>query len=107
MATTINRNEYGYEIKAETYSMIIPHNAMSLLMNRYMKDSLRDSVEYELREADGDTIDLEKYPYTFDELVDEVFVDLEDEIDYGNFPDDEDIKAKIEEVASFYEMELD
>lgn len=107
MATKITRHEYGYEINATTYSMIIPHSDMSLLVNIYMKDSLRDSIIYELHEADGDTIDLERYPYTFDELVDEVFVDLEDEIDYGNFPDDEDIKAKIEEVSSFYEMELD
>lgn len=107
MATTINRTEYGYEIQTSTYSMVIPHREMSLLMNRYMKDSLRDSVEYELREADGDTIDLEKYPYSFEELVDEIYVDLEDEVDYGNPPTDEDIKDKIQEVASYYEMEIE
>lgn len=105
--TTINRTEYGYEIKDDTYSMIVPHNAMSLLMNRYMKDSLRNSIEYELKQADGDTIDLDRYPYSFEELVDEIFVDLEDEVDYGNPPTDDDIKDKIAEVASFYEMELE
>lgn len=105
--TTIERTEAGYEIKTGTYTMTIEHNVMSILMNRYMKDSLRDSIEYELREADGDTIDLERYPYSFEELVDEVFVDLEDEIDFGNPPTDDDIKNKIAEVASFYEMELE
>lgn len=105
--TTITRNEYGYEIKADTYSMIIPHNDMSLLMNRFMKDSLRDSIEYELLEAHEDTIDLSKYPYSHEELVDEIFTDLEDEIDYGNPPTDDDIKDKIAEVASFYGMGLD
>ena len=105
--TTIERTKAGYEIKTDTYTMTIEHNVMSLLMNRYMKDSLRDSIEYELHEADGDTINLERYPYSFEELVDEVFVDLEDEIDYGNPPTDDDIKDKIQEVASFYEMELD
>ena len=105
--TTITRTEHGYEIKADTYNVTIPHNDMSLLMNIYMKDSLRNSIEYELHEADGDTINLERYPYSFEELVDEVFVDLEDEIDYGNPPTDDDIKDKIAEVASFYEMELD
>ena len=105
--TTIERNEYGYEIKSSTYSTIIPHNDVSLLLNVYMKDSLRDSIEYELKQADGDTIDISKYPYTYEELVDEIFVDLEDEVDYGNPPTDEDIKAQIETVASFYEMEID
>lgn len=104
--TTIERHEYGYEIKSSTYTINIPLNDMSLLMNRYMKDSLRSSIEYELKQADGDTIDISKYPYSYEELIDEVFVDLEDEIDYGNPPTDEDIKNKIEEVASFYEMEL-
>lgn len=105
--TNINRTESGYEIDSATYRITIPLNDMSLLMNRYMKDSLRDSIIYELHEADGDTIDISKYPYSFEELVDEVFVDLEDEVDYGNPPDDEDIKDKIAEVASFYEMELE
>ena len=105
--TTIERNEYGYEIKSSTYSTIIPHNDVSLLLNVYMKDSLRDSIEYELREADGDTIDLEKYPYSFEELVDEIYVDLEDEVDFGNPPTDKDIKDMIQGVASFYEMEIE
>lgn len=104
--TTITRNEYGYEIKADTYSMIVPHNDMSLLVNTYMKDQLRESVIYELHEADGDTIDLEKYPDSFDDLVEEVFVDLADEIDYGNFPNDEDIRNKIADVTGYYDMDI-
>ena len=105
--TTIERNEYGYEIKADTYTMTIPHHDMSLLVNIYMKNSLRDSIIYELHEADGDTIDLERYPHGFDELVDEIFMDLEDEVDYGNLPTDDDIKDKIADVANYYEMELE
>ena len=60
--TTIERTEYGYEIKADTYTMTIPHNDMSLLVNTYMKDSLRESIIYELHEAHEDTVDLERYP---------------------------------------------
>ena len=104
--TTITRNEYGYEIKASTYTITIPHNDMSLLVNTYMKDQLRESVIYELHEADGDTIDLEKYPDSFDDLVEEVFVDLADEIDYGNFPNDEDIQNKIADITSYYDMDI-
>lgn len=105
--TTIKRTEYGYEIDTSTYQMIVPHSEMSLLVNQYMKDSLRQSIEYELHEADGDTIDLERYPYSFEELVDEIFVDLEDEIDCGNYPSDDDVKEKIADTANFYEMELE
>ena len=102
------RNENGtYTFERENGSLDLTANELSLLMNQYLKMSLRDSIIYRLHEADGDTLSLEKYPYSFDELVDEIYIDLEDEVDYGNLPDDEDIDAKIEEVASFYEMELD
>lgn len=104
--TTINRTEEGYKIVSPTYQITIPHRDMSLLVNIYMKDSLRNSIEYELREADGDTIDLERYPHSFEELVDEIFVDLENEIDYGNLPTDEDIQEKIADIAGYYDMDL-
>ena len=103
----ITENEGIWTIKTETRSVDLTANEVSMLVNQFMKHGLRESIEYRLREADGDTIDLGKYPYSFEELVDEIYVDLEDEVDYGNYPDDEDIDGKIEEVASFYEMELD
>lgn len=103
----ITRNDNGtWTIESATRTIDLTTNEVCLLTNQFMKHSLRESIEYRLREADGDTIDLEKYPYSFEELVDEIYVDLEDEVDYGNFPNDDDIDDKIEEVASFYEMEL-
>lgn len=103
----ITRNDNGtWTIESATRIVDLTANEVSLLVNQFMKHGLRESIEYRLRKADGDTIDLEKYPYSFEELVDEIYVDLEDEVDYGNFPNDDNIDDKIEEVASFYEMEL-
>lgn len=102
----ITENNGIWTIESATRIVDLTANEVSLLVNQFMKHGLRESIEYRLREADGDTIDLEKYPYSFEELVDEIYVDLEDEVDYGNFPNDDDIDDKIEEVASFYEMEL-
>lgn len=107
MNITFNKDAGIYTLDRGTGTVDLTVNEVSLLVNQFMKNGLRESIEYRLHEADGDTIDLEKYPYSFEELIDEIYVDLEDEVDYGNYPDDDDIDNKIEEVASFYEMELD
>ena len=104
----ITRNDNGiWTLERENGTVDLTANEVSLLVNQFMKHGLRESIIDRLHEADGDTIDLEKYPYTFDELVDEVFVELEDEVDYGNYPDEDDIDEKIADTASFYEMELE
>lgn len=79
-------------------------NEVSFIVNQSAKHGLRDTIEYFLRDMDGDSIDLDKYPDGFDSLVDEVFIDLEDEVDYGNMPDDDDVQEKILDVASYYDM---
>jgi len=104
----LTRNENNtYTLERENGTLDLTANEMSFLFNQFAKYSLRDNIEYELREADGDTIDLGRYPYSFEELVDEIFTDLEDEVDYGNLPSDSDIQDKIADVASYYDMELD
>ena len=85
-------------------SFTLTANEVSLLSNQMQKHGLRERIEDQLREADGDTISLEKYPYSFEELVDEIYLDLEDEIDYGNSVSEEDIDDKIIDTADFYEM---
>ena len=106
MKISLNKTAGIYTIDRGTGTVDLTVNEVSLLVNRFMRDGLRESIEYRLREADGDTIDVSRYPYSFEELIDEIFTDLEDEIDCGNYPDDEDIDDKIECLASFYEMEI-
>ena len=101
----ITRNDNGtYTISNASGTIQLSMNDASLFLNQFMKNGLRESIEYETRKADGDTIDMTKYPYTFEEFIDEIFTDMEDEIDYGNYPSDKNIQDKITDTADFYEM---
>ena len=98
------RNPDGsFTFERENGSVTLTGNEMSFLFNQFAKISLRESIEYRLRELDGDRIDLSMYPYSFEELIDEVFVELEDDIDHGNMPDDKDIDDRIMDTAEFYD----
>ena len=105
----LTKSEDGrvFTLERENGTVDLTANEMSFLFNQFAKFSVRDAIEYRLREADGDTINLAKYPHSFVELIDEIFVDLEDEIDYGNMPNDDDIDDKISDLASFYEMTIE
>lgn len=97
-------NDGTFTLDTSTRSVTLTANEVSFIVNQFNKIGLRDSIESLLLEMDGDEIELSMYPYSFYELVDEIFVDLEDEVDYGNLPDDDDIKEKILDTASFYDM---
>ena len=103
MEFTHNKQSGIYTIQTETRSIDLTTTEVSFIVNHFMKESVRETIGALLHEMDGDTIDLSQYPYSFEEFVDEIFVDLEDEIDYGNFPTEDDIRDKIEYVADFYE----
>ena len=80
-------------------------NEASLLINFCGKENLRQQIEDRIADAEEDWLDMGKYPYTREEFVDEIFVDLEDEVDCGNSVDDDDIDDKIADLASYYEMD--
>ena len=104
----LTRNENNtYTLERENGTLDLTANEVSFILNQANKIGLRDRIEDLCREMDGDTIDLERYPYTFEEFIDEIFVDLEDEIDFGNIPSEEDIKDTIHDTANFYDMELE
>ena len=90
--------------RADGTAIELTANEVSLLMNQMQKDTLRERIEDAVNDMDGDTIDMGKYEYTREEFIDEIFVDLEEEIDYGNAVSDDDITDKINDVANFYEM---
>lgn len=107
MKLTKDENGMTFTFEREQGWISLTANELSFIVNQFNKIGLRDTIEDLCREMDGDTIDLERYPYTFEEFIDEIFVDLEDEIDFGNIPSEEDIKDKIQDTANFYEMELE
>ena len=104
--TTISKEGNYYTIDRGTGTVTLTINEVSLLVNQFMKNGLRESIESLAHDMDGDTIDLSLYPYTLEEFFDEIFVDMEDEIDYGNYPHDEDIKDKIQDTADYYDMTI-
>lgn len=105
MTFTFSTERKVYTLKRDDGTTIdLTPNEVSFIENQSMKFGLRDSIEYWLRDADGDTIDLSKAPDGFESLVDEIFTDLEDEVDYGNLPDDDDIQEKIVDVCGYYDM---
>ena len=101
------KNENTFTFKSENRSIELTGTELSFLMNQFSKYNLRESIEYFVREMDGDTISIEKSPYGFNDFVGEIYTDLEDEIDYGNFPSDEDIQDKITDTADYYDMCID
>lgn len=104
----LTRNENGtYTLERDNGTIDLTANEVSFIVNQSNKIGLRDSIEYLCKEMDGDTIDLTKAPYGVEDFMEEIYVDLEDEIDYGNYQDDDDIREKIQDTADYYEMTID
>ena len=108
--TNIIRNSNGtWTIDSETRTVDLTTNEVCLLTNQFLKYSLRQSIECLCHELDGDYIDLRKLPdgLDFDDFVTEVYLCLEDDVDYGDYPSEEYIKEKIQDTANDYDMEYD
>lgn len=106
--TRTNDKQY-FEFEREGFgTLVLTANEMSFLFNQFAKIGLRDSIGYMVDKLNGDQIDIERYPDgDREDFIDEVFTDLEDEVDYGNMPDDDDIEEKIIDTASYYDMCID
>lgn len=104
----ITRNDNGiWTLERENGTVDLTANEVSLLVNQFMKHGLRESITYLCHELDGDTIDLRKAPDGVDDFIEEVFCDLEDDVDYGDYPSEEYIREKIQDTANYYDMEYD
>ena len=76
-----------------------------LLVNFIGKENLRSQIEDRLAEAESDWLDMTKYEGSRDEFIQEIFEELEDEIDYGNSVSDEWIDERIGDLAMCYGLE--
>ena len=104
----LTRNEDGtFTFEREQGWIALTANEVSFLVNQSNKIGLRDSIKYLCDELDGDTIDLNKAPYGIEDFMEEIFTDLEYDVDYGDLPTESYIKEKIQDTANFYEMNLD
>lgn len=102
----IKRNGSTYIVERDDGTSVeLSCYEVSLLINYVGKEGLRSQIGERLDVlAEDDGFDLDKYEGTREEFIEEIFVDFEDEIDYGNSVDDDDIDDKIRDLADYYEL---
>jgi len=102
----IKKNGRNYIVERDDGTSVeLQCNEVSLLVNYVGKEGLRSQIGERLDVlAEDDGFDIDKYEGTREEFIEEIFVDFEDEIDYGNSVDDSDIDDKIRDLASCYDL---
>lgn len=99
------RNRNYLILKDDGTPVVLTCDEVQLLVNFVGKENLRTQIGYRLEEAEGDWLDLAKYDGTRNEFVQEIFDDLEEEIDCGNSVSDDEIDDRISDLATFYGLE--
>ena len=99
----IAKRENNYLIlKDDGTPVILTCVEAGLLVNFIGKEGLRSQIDDRVTIAELDWLDLSKYEGTREEFMQEIFDDLEDEIDYGNSVSDDYIDERIGDTAAFY-----
>ena len=102
----IVKKENNYLIlKDDGTPVILTCAEAGLLVNFIGKENLRVQIDERLEEAECDWLDLSDYNGTRDDFIQEIFDDLEDEIDYGNSVSDDYIDERINYLGTFYNLE--
>ena len=81
-----------------------------IIKTRLLLEDLREAIHNILdEEIDNGYIDMDKHEYSREDFEEEVYEDLSEEIEYGNYGNlDEDvIREKITDTADFYELTPD
>lgn len=100
----ITKDLNGYTIsRKDGDTVTLTVNEVNQLVNLFNKDTLRERIQYKVEECAEDWLDLSLYPYSAEEFIDEIYTDLEDNIDYGEPVSDEYIEEHIADVIGFYE----
>lgn len=99
----IGREGIYYKIlKDDGTPIILNCVEVGLLINFVGKENLRAQIEDRVSDAESDWLDLTQYEGTREEFMQEIFDELEDEIDYGNSVSDDCIDERIADLANFY-----
>ena len=100
----IARRENNYLIvKNDGTSVILTCAEAGLLVNFIGKENLKIQIADRVEEAKNDWLDLSEY--NTDDFIQEIFDELEDEIDYGNSVSEEYIDERISDLGRFYGFE--
>ena len=82
----------------------------SIIKTQMLLQELRDAITNILDdEINGGYIDMSKHEYSREDFEEEIYCDLSDEVEYGDYSalcnDGEWIREKITDTANFYELE--
>lgn len=78
-----------------------------VLREQLAKMDVRDAIRYTVEDYDGDAISLGSFDGTTDEFIDEVFSTFEDEIEFGNYPSEDEIQCAVIDTAESYGICID
>ena len=78
-----------------------------VLREQLAKIDVRDAIRYTVEDYDGDMISLGSFDGTTDEFIDEVFSVFEDEIEVGNYPNEDTIQEAVLDTADSYGIRID
>lgn len=92
-------------VKNDGTPIVLTCSEAGLLVNFIGKETLRDQIDDRVLTAESDWLDLSKYNGTREEFINEIFEDLEEEIDYGNSVSDDCIDEHINDLGCFYGLE--
>ena len=103
----IAKNGFDYIIeKRDGTTVTLSAYEAGLIVLFIRKENLRDLIIDVAESNSGDAWDMEKAPNGFDSFIDEIFEELEDEIDYGNSVSEDEVYDKIVDLATIYDMML-
>jgi len=78
-----------------------------ILQEQLAKQDVRDRIRYTSEDYDGDVIAIGSLDMTPEEFYEEVFHSFEEEIEYGNYPSDDDIQEAVLDTAEDYGIRID
>lgn len=99
------RENFYLIVKDDNTNVILSCSEAGLLVNFIGKENLRAQIDDRIDEAECDYLDLSRYDGTRKDFAQEIFDELEDEIDYGNSISDEYIDERISDLAAIYNLE--
>ena len=93
-------------------SITLPFADAGIIKQRMLFEELREGIHNVLQdEIDGGYLDMDKHEYSREDFEEEVFTDLSEEIEYGNYTalsdDGETIREKITDTADYYGIRSD
>jgi len=109
---TVNR-DHSVTLVTDTEDILSMSSALAgCIKQNLLLLELRDAITNILDEEISDgNIDMSKHEYSREDFEEEIYCDLEEEIEYGDYSalcnDGEWIREKITDTANYYELEPD